>query len=743
SAAVVAGYATKHSDYSLLAGRISVVDLHKMTQKSFTTWVTTFGTGPSSKISVTRDMLLHPDVVTFANQFGNDLDDAIMHSRDFGFSYAAIQTLRRSYLLHAGSRVLERPQFLYMRVALAIHKGNRDLVLKTYDALSRHLFTFATPTLVNAGTLKAHFASCFLYVPDASGPKGLLGSAHDMDLYWLADGGIGLTLGEVPCRRSVRFVRPFVDIYLMLSRTTPRQQPGVLHLMRTYDAHAEYTSACRQTRPSAATVHLPIWHGDIRPFIQCRTSRAARHEVIVNLFPSLWVCDLFMQRTEDNREWHLFDPDDVPALQDVFGEAFTAQYLDYEKTVVPVATVAARDLWTMICRAQEETGTPFLMFQDAINNKNNEAHLGVVRTSNLCTEIVQYASQHITAVCTLASIAAPQFVSSSGEYDFDTLHAVTKLAVVGVNALLDAACYPTDATRASASNTRAVGVGVQGLADVFKACGLSFTCPRARELNIAIFETIYHASYEASVELAAEAGPYIRFPGSPASTGRLQHDMWPNHVGSGRYDFAHLRKQVVDVGLRNSMLTAQMPTASTARLLGNFDGVEPYTSNILVHRVLSGDYTEICRWLVRDLEQRGLWTEEVRQMILTHHGSVKNVPSIPDDLKEVHRTVWEIDPVDIIDMSADRAPFIDQSQSMSLHISKPSADDMFRIQVHAWRRGLKTGLYYLRTQAPAYALPYGVGKIPTSSSATRHLRRSDIPDDEPLIAIPACENCSA
>ncbi|RPD52381.1 ribonucleotide reductase large subunit, partial [Lentinus tigrinus ALCF2SS1-6] len=483
---------------------------------------------------------------------------------------------------------------------------------------------------------------------------------------------------------------------------------GVLSLMRTYDAHAEYTLACRRTRPSAATVHLPIWHGDVRQFIKCQTSRAARHELIVNLFPSLWICDLFMQRSEQNEQWHLFDPEDVPGLQDVFGEAFSAQYGEYEKTVVPVATIATRELWTMICRAQEETGTPFVMFQDAINGKNNEAHLGVVRTSNLCTEIVQYASQDITAVCTLASVAAPRFVLSAGGYDFDALHAVTKLAVVGVNALLDVAHYPTEAARASAFNTRAVGVGVQGLADVFKACSLSFTCARARELNMQIFETIYHASYEASVELAQQSGPYIHFPGSPVSTGRLQHDMWTAQVESGRYDFAHLRKQVVEVGLRNSMLTAQMPTASTARLLGNFDGVEPYTSNILVHRVLSGDYTEICPWLVRDLERCGLWTEEVRLMILEHHGSVKNVPSIPDDLKEVHRTVWEIDPLDIIDMSADRAPFIDQLQSMTLHVPKPSTDEMFRIQLHGWRSGLKTGLYYLRTQAPAYALPYGV-----------------------------------
>ncbi|RPD53766.1 ribonucleotide reductase large subunit R1ii [Lentinus tigrinus ALCF2SS1-7] len=718
-AVVVASSATKHPDYSRLAGRISVVGLHKMTDKSFTNWVTTFGTGTFVKLG---HIWIISDIIRLASLFNTDIDDAILHSRDFGFSYGAIQTLRRSYLLRAGGRVVERPQFLYMRVALAIHKDNLELVLQTYDALSRHVFTFATPTLVNAGTLKPHFASCFLYVPDASGPKGLLGSAHDMDLCWLADGGIGLTLGEVPCRR---------------------QQPGVLQLMRTYDSHAEYTSACRQTRPSAATVHLPIWHGDVRQFIQCRTSRAARHEQIVNLFPSLWICDLFMQRSEANEEWHLFDPVDVPALQDSFGEVFTARYIEYEKSVAPVATLRAGDLWTSISRAQEETGTPFVMFQDAINEKNNEAHLGVVRTSNLCTEIVQYASEDITAVCMLASIAAPRFVSSTGQYDFEGLHAVTKLAVLGVNALLDVARYPTEAAKASASNTRAVGVGVQGLADVFKACGLSFTCAKARELNIRIFETIYHASYEASVDLAAQSGPYIRFPGSPASMGRLQHDMWKGDFGSGRYDFARLRERIVEVGLRNSMLTAQMPTASTARLLGNFDGVEPYTSNILVHRVLSGDYTELCPWLVRDLVGRGLWTDEIRSMILKHHGSVQDIPSIPDDVKDVHRTVWEIDPMDIIDMAADRAPFVDQSQSMSLHVSKLSAEQMLRVQLHAWRRGLKTGVYYLRTQAPAYPLPYGVGKMVTDAAATGVNDVGKIGDNVNAINIATCENCSA
>ncbi|KAI0712985.1 ribonucleotide reductase [Cerioporus squamosus] len=701
--------AIRHPDFSILAGRLYVAGLHKVTDKSFVNWVSSYGTDSFMLTgimdSADGDPILSPEVVRLTHKFGFDLEDAIVHARDFAFSYASICSLANSYLLRSGGHVIERPQHFYMRVALAVHKGNLDMVLKTYDALSRHLFTFATPTLANAGTLKAHYASCFLHIPDTSGPTGMLKSAHDLDRFWLADGGAGLSLGAVPCRRS-----------------RPRVQPGVLALMQVYDAHARYTGLCRGIRPSAATVHLPIWHGDVRPFISCRSLQAQPDEQVQNLYVGVWVADLFMERSEANLLWSLFDPVDVPGLLWTYGESFSAQYIEYERTVDPVATIPARDLWSLISRAQEETGTPFVMYQDAINAKNNEVHLGIIKTSSLCAELVQFASPDQTAVCTLASVAAPRFVQPSGTYDFDGLHSVTKLAVQGVNALVDAADYPTTESRASAEKTRAVAVGVQGLADVFMQCKVAYASSLARDLNIAIFETIYHAAYQASCELAKTDGPYPLYDGSPASEGRFQHDMWPGDAETGRYDFGVLREQIRAHGLRNSMLTAQMPTASTARLLGNFDATEPYTSNVLVRRVFSGDYTEICPWLVRDLEERGLWNENLRLAVLGNHGSISSIVNIPDDLKEIYRTVWEIEPSKVIDLAADRAPFIDQTQAMSLNMIEPTADELLRIQLYAWRRGLKTGIYYLRTRPPAYLMPSVVGAegkaIAPSSSST-------------------------
>ncbi|TFK80003.1 ribonucleoside-diphosphate reductase large subunit [Polyporus arcularius HHB13444] len=593
---------------------------------------------------------------------------------------------------------------MYMRVALSIHKDNIPLVVRTYEALSRQQFTFATPVLANAGTLRAHFTSCFLYTPDLSNPEGMMKSAHDLDLMWLADGGIGLSLAEVPCRRP-----------------RPHFQPGVLPLMRLYDAHAEYTSLWRQTRSAAATVYLPIWHGDVRTFATSRTNRAARHEQVKNLYAAVWVPDVFMERSDADEEWNLFDPKDVPALQWTYGETFTAQYLDYERSVAPVATVQAREIWKMICRAQQESGVPFILFQDAINAKNNESHLGIVKTSNLCTEIVQFSSREQTAVCTLASIAVPRFAHPTEEFDFEGLHETTKLAVQGLNQLIDMDNYPTPEARMSAQKTRALGVGVQGLADAFMISRIPFGSSLARDLNTAIFETVYHGAYEASTELAQLDGPYPLFEGSPASGGTLQHDMWPEEVESGRYDFGRLRTSIKTYGLRNSMLTAQMPTASTSRLLGNFDGTEPYTSNVLVRRVISGDYTEVCPWLVRDLESHGIWTEDVRVSILKSHGSVQDIASVPEDLKELYRTAWEIEPTRIVDLAADRGPFIDQTQSMSLNMVRPSPDDLMCLQLHAWRRGLKTGVYYLRTKAPASMLSYGVAgmKVPKKHSEGR------------------------
>ncbi|RPD57993.1 PFL-like glycyl radical enzyme, partial [Lentinus tigrinus ALCF2SS1-6] len=458
-----------------------------------------------------------------------------------------------------------------------------------------------------------------------------------------------------------------------------------------------------------------------------------------NLYPSLWIPDIFMRRLRDRQMWTLFDPRDVPLLLSTYGDQFSTAYENYEDTVAPIDQIATYDLWIAIARAQQESGTPFLMYQDAINGKNNHSHLGIIRTSNLCTEIVQFTSATHTAVCTLASIAVPRFAAREQAYDFDALYSTTRLAVLCTDALLDNGTYP-GVCKLSATQTRALAIGVQGLADTFMICNIPFDSESARTLNREIFETIYHAAYSTSCELAEQRGPYPLYADSRASRGTLQHDMWSNVVLTGRHDFSALRERILRHGVRHSMLTAQMPTASTAKLLGNFDGTEPYSSNVITHRILSGDYTEICPWLVGELSRRSLWSEETRVAILQQHGSIQNIDGIPDNIKDVFRTAWEIDPRAVIDLAADRAPFIDQTQSMSLNVRLPGPEILLNLQMHTWSLGLKTGIYYLRTRAPVYPLPFGVGSVRVHPQPTRDAAREVWTSEAPTAG--ACDACS-
>ncbi|TFK90046.1 hypothetical protein K466DRAFT_574464 [Polyporus arcularius HHB13444] len=689
---------TRHPDYSALAGRLVVASIHKVTPKLFSAWVAAYGSGNYS--------LFNPEFVELVKRVGPEVDGAIVHSRDFALTYPSIRTMAHTYLMRCDGRVIERPQHMYMRVALAAHGSNIDLVLQTYDALSRRLFTPASPVLFNAGTQSRQYASCYLYKMNSDIATTPLESAHDLDVLWLADGGIGMSLAEVPAKRP-----------------HPGAQPGIMSLMRVYDTHAEYTGLSRRARPSALTVYLPIWHADVRPFILARTNQAARMRVW-HVYPALWIPDIFMHRLREGGSWSLFDPVAAPLLLASYGPDFSQAYEMYERTTAPADHTTAYDIWNIVSRAQQETGTPFILYQDAVNSKNNQAHLGMIHSSNLCTEIVQYCSTEDTAVCTLASIALPRFVRPDGSYDHEGLHEVAALAVRTTNAFVDRNDYPSESTRLAAMDTRAIGIGTQGLADTFMACNYSFDSAAARKLNRDIFETIYHAAYQTSTELAELDGPYRMYPNSPADHGTLQHDMWTDTVLSGRYDFDALRSRISLYGLRNSMLTAQMPTASTAKLLGNFDSIEPYTSNVITHRTLSGDYTEFCPWLVRELNRRGLWTEDIRVAILRHHGSIQSISDIPLDVKVVYRTAWEIEPKVCIDLAADRGPFIDQSQSLSLNVRFPSTDLLRDLQLHAWARGLKTGVYYLRTQAPAFPLAFGL-VTPTGTIAPKHATQRD------------------
>ncbi|KAI0711641.1 alpha subunit of ribonucleoside diphosphate reductase [Earliella scabrosa] len=704
-ASTIANFSSRHPAYLLLAGRVYIADIHKSVGRSFGEWILANGkhcvyihppTAVESHPHLSPAHLanLDPHLVKIVRENYAALDAAIQHPRDFALTYPAIQTLVRSYLIRIDAERVERPQYMYMRNAITINGGDIPKVIETYEALSKHLYTHASPTLFNAGTRSAFYSSCYITQPDAQSPRTLLRSVGDLDAYWMADGGVGTTLGAVPCRRHVRL-------------TSPTRQPGVMPLLRVYDSHAHYCILSRDRRPSALTVYLPMWHGDIRSFVLCRTSRASSDDRVRHVFPALWIPDIYMQRLRDNADWLLFDPVDVPDLVDAYGDRFSDLYEHYAQTVVPMATVPSAELWRSICEAQTETGGPFLMFQDNINRRNVQRHLGVVKSSNLCTEIVQVSSPSEPAVCTLASVALPRFIRCDGTYDFDMLHLVTKLAVRNTDILLDTAKFPVGAAATSVNRTRPIGIGVQGLADVFMILGIPYGSSAAKDINIDIFETVYHAALEASCELAKTKGPYPAWAGSLASEGILHSDMWPISLRN-RYDFVELRNEIVKHGLRNSVLTAQMPTASTSHLLGNSEGVEPYSSNLVTYQLLSGDYTQICPWLVRDLATRGLWNDDIRSDILRNHGSVQGLTRIPPDVQEIYRTAWEIDPTTIIDMAADRAPYIDQSQSMSLSIAAPTTPLLTNLQRLEWERGLKTGVYYLRTTAPSYPITYGL-----------------------------------
>ncbi|KAI0734991.1 putative ribonucleoside-diphosphate reductase large chain [Earliella scabrosa] len=672
TARIIDKLSTKHPDYSLLAGRVYTSNLHKRIDKTFTDWIMRWGTGPSAWLDET--------VVNTANRHGPDLNAEIVHARDFAFTYRSIKTLSHSYLHQYQGEVIERPQFMYMRLAIAIHPDDVQRIIDTYHALSRHLYSHATPTMFNAGTMTPYLASSFTYQPDADTYETILATTNDLDYLWFANGGVSLSLDQVPCSRGLSDA-----------------QPGIMPLAHIYDGHARYISRCRQRRPAAGTVYLSIWHADVLSLVASRTSVAQPRDRWTNLFPALWVPDIFMERLECNGNWALFDPVDVPDLLRSYGAAFKRSYEHYERDVEPRIVLTARELWATIAKAQMKTGAPFILFQDNVNNKNNEQHLGIVRASSVCGETVQFSAPDLTATSIFASLVLPNFVTGN-TFDFDALHAITKMVVRNLDRLVDITeILDIDlSSSVSATRTRALGIGVQGLADTFMSLHYPYGSAESRRLNIAIFETIYHASLDASCDLAQEYGHYPAWNGSPASHGILQCDMWTGTTLSGRYDFPTLRERIHKYGLRNSMLTCQMPTACTSQITGYAESTEPYESNITVYQAPSGRFTEICRPLIRELTSRGLWSEELQAAIIREHGSVQAITTIPDDIKAVYLSAWKIDPEVIINMAADRGPFIDQSQSTSLNIMTPSVDDLADVQLLAWRRGLKTGCYYLR-----------------------------------------------
>ncbi|KAJ7485312.1 ribonucleotide reductase alpha subunit [Mycena latifolia] len=692
-AAETAAYlTTRHPDYAILAARIAISNLHKETKKSFSQVISDLYNFTNPKTGK-RAALISQETYDVVSANAATLDAAIIYSRDFNYNYFGFKTLERSYLLRLDGRVVERPQHLIMRVAVGIHGSDLDRVIETYNLMSERYFTHATPTLFNAGTPHPQLSSCFLVCMNDDSIEGIYDTLKNCAMISKSAGGIGLSIHNIRATGS----------YIA---GTNGYSNGIVPMLRVYDATARYVDQGGNKRPGAFAIYLEPWHADIFEFIDLRKNHGKEQMRARDLFLALWIPDLFMKRVEANGDWSLFCPNEAPGLHEVHSEEFEALYEKYEKEGRARKTIPAQKLWYAILEAQIETGTPFMLYKDAANSKSNQKNLGTIKSSNLCTEIIEYSSPEETAVCNLASISLPSCISN-GKYDFQKLHDITKVVAFNLNRIIDVNYYPIPEARRSNMRHRPIGVGVQGLADTFQCLRLPFESLAAKDLNQQIFETIYHGALEASAEMAETDGPYETFQGSPASLGQLQFDMW-GVTPSSLWDWDALKAKIAKTGLRNSLVTAPMPTASTSQILGNNECFEPYTSNIYTRRVLSGEFQVVCPWLLRELVELGLWDEHMKNMIIAHHGSVQNIPTIPDDVKAIYKTVWEISQKKILELSADRGAFICQSQSLNVHLPAPTLGQLTSMHFYGWKRGLKTGMYYLRTKPAAQAIQFTV-----------------------------------
>ncbi|KAJ3918031.1 ribonucleotide reductase [Lentinula edodes] len=690
-AAETAAYLTiHHPDYAILAARIAVSNLHKVTEKKFSVVIndlydyvnpTTGEPAPMICEVTYRTVMAHKEI----------LDSAIIYSRDFTYNYFGFKTLERSYLLRLNGRIVERPQHMLMRVAVGIHGDDIDHVLQTYNLMSERYFTHATPTLFSAGTPSPQMSSCFLVCTKEDSIEGIFETLKTCALISKAAGGIGLSIHDV--RASGSYISG-----------TNGYSNGIVPMLQVFNATARYVDQGGNKRPGSFAIYIEPWHADIFEIIDLRKNHGKEELRARDLFYALWVPDLFMQRVEADGDWALFCPREAPGLCDVYGTEFQILYERYEREGRARKHISARNLWYHILEVQIETGTPFMLYKDACNAKSNHKNLGVIKSSNLCTEIVQYSSANEVAVCNLASLALPAFimknVSGNSRYDFHKLHNVTKTVTFNLNRIIDRNFYPVVEARRSNTRNRPIGIGVQGLADTFMALKMPFDSAEAKQLNVSIFETIYHGACEASCEIAMTDGPYATWEGSPAQQGKLQFDLW-GVSPTDLWDWSILKDNISKYGMRNSLLIAPMPTASTSQILGFNECFEPYTSNVYTRRVLAGEFQIVCPWLVKDLVDLGLWSDQTKMMLMADHGSVQNIPAIPDDVKAVYKTVWEIPQKTILDFAVDRGAFICQSQSLNIHLASPSVGQLTSMHFYGWRKGLKTGMYYLRTTSAA------------------------------------------
>lgn len=725
AAETAASMTTVHPDYAILAARIAVSNLHKNTKKTFSEVVEDLHKYIDPKTDEPAP-LVADDVYEIIMKNADKLDSAIIHSRDFHYDFFGFKTLERAYLLKLNGQIAERPQHMLMRVSVGIHKEDIKSAIETYNLMSQKWFTHATPTLFNSGTPKPQMSSCFLLTMKDDSIPGIFDTLRQCAEISKSAGGIGLSIHNVRANGS----------YIKGTNGTSN---GIIPMLRVFNDTARYVDQGGGKRKGAFAVYLEPWHSDVFEFLDLKKNHGKEENRARDLFYALWIPDLFMQRVLEDGDWSLFCPNEAPGLADTHSEEFEALYKKYEEEGRARKTVKAQKLWFAICESQIETGTPYILYKDAANKKSNQQNLGTIKSSNLCTEIIEYTAPDEVAVCNLASLALNKYVGKDGKYDFDRLYEVTYQVTKNLNKIIDNNYYPVPEAEKSNLRHRPIGLGVQGLADAFMLLRLPFESEEARMLNKNIFETIYFAAMTASKDLAKKDGAYETFKGSPLSEGKFQFDLW-GVKPSGMWDWDKLRKEIKKHGVRNSLLVAPMPTASTSQILGNNECFEPYTSNIYSRRVLSGEFVIVNKHLLKDLIDRGLWNEDMKYKLIARNGSVQDIPEIPQDLKDLYKTAWEISQKAIIEMSADRGAFICQSQSLNIFMENANFKKLSSMHFYAWKAGLKTGTYYLRTKAARDAIKFTVD--------SQYLKGDKIDEDKIAAAVcsldnpDACEMCS-
>jgi len=727
AAEVAAAKTIDHPDYALLASRIAVSNLHKETKKSFSEVIEDMHSYIDPKTGQ-KAALVADDVHKIIMDNKELLDSSIIYDRDFRYDYFGFKTLTRSYLMKLEGVIAERPQQMLMRVAVGIHKADVAAAIKTYNLMSEGWFTHATPTLFNAGTPKPQMSSCFLLTMKEDSIEGIYDTLKSCAQISQSAGGIGLAIHNIRATGS----------YIKGTNGTSN---GIVPMLRVFNDTARYVDQGGGKRKGSFAIYMEPWHADVFDFLDLKKNHGKEESRARDLFFALWILDLFMQRVKDNAEWTLMCPHECPGLSDTHSAEFEKLYLSYEAAGKGRKTIKAQDLWFKILESQIETGTPYMLYKDAANAKSNQQNLGTIKSSNLCTEIMEYTAPDEVAVCNLASLALPKYVTEDGKFDHDKLFEVTYQATLNLNKIIDENFYPIEEARNSNLRHRPIGLGVQGLADAYIMLGYPFESDEARTLNREIFETMYYASMTASKDLSKVDGPYESFKGSPVSKGIFQFDMW-GVTPTSRWEWDVLKEEVQKYGVRNSLLLAPMPTASTAQILGNNECFEPYTSNIYTRRVLSGEFIIVNKHLLKDLVREGLWNKDMRQMIMQANGSIQNINEIPQHLKDLYKTAWEISQKAIIDQAADRGAYICQSQSLNIFMENANFGKLTSMHFYGWEKGLKTGMYYLRTKAATDAIKFTIDRkveeVPTAQSIEENQAAITCSLDDPE----NCEMCS-